>query len=127
MAPCAGACGLGTTVTIGAPLNAESVPSSLAKMKRAALGEPTPLFTTKPVPPLKTTPVGLPCAPPAPGTVKVAGIASVATLYSVVWPVPLSEIHHGVVGPETSPQALTKFESLWSAGIAPFDIRLCCA
>src|SRR5215475_3334133 len=98
MASCAGACALGTTVTIGAPLNAESVPSSLAKMKRAAAGEPTPLFTTKPGPPLKTIPVGLPCAPPAPGTVKVARIVSVATLYSVVLPEPLSEIHQGVVG-----------------------------
>src|ERR1700758_4367261 len=125
MAPCAGACGLGTPVTIGGPLNAESVPSSLAKIKRAALGGPTPLFTTKPVPPLKTTPVGLPCAPPAPGTVKVATIASVATLYSVVLPVPLSEIHQGVVGPETSPQALTRFESVRSVGMLPSDSRLC--
>src|SRR4030095_9249304 len=127
MAPCAGACALGTTVTIGAPLNAESVPSSLEKMKRAGPGEPTPLFTTKPVPPLKPSPVGLPCAPPAPGTVKIAGNVPVATLYSVVLPVPLSEIHQGDVGPASSPQALTKFGSLWSAGIAPFEIRLCCA
>src|SRR5215468_8282494 len=127
MAPCAGACGLGTTVTIGALLNAESVPSSLEKMNRAALGAPTPLLTTKPVPPLKTIPVGLPCAPPAPGTVKVAGIMPVATLYSVVSPVPLSEIHQGDVGLATSPQALTKFKSVRSAGTAPFDIRLCCA
>src|ERR1041384_1646769 len=101
MAPCAGACGLGTTVTIGAPLNAESVPSSLEKMNRAGLGAPTPLFTTKPVTPLNTTPAGVPCAPPAPGTVKVARIALVAMLNSVVLPVPLSAIHHGVVGPAT--------------------------
>src|ERR1041384_2538510 len=110
MAPCAGACAFGTTVTMGAPLKAESVPSSLAKINRAAAGEPTPLFTTKPVPPLKTTPVGLPCAPPAPGTVKSATIVPVATLYKVVVPVPLLAIHQGVVGPETRPQALTRLE-----------------
>src|ERR1700758_285370 len=108
MAPCAGACGLGTPVTIGGPLNAESVPSSLAKIKRAALGEPTPLFTTKPVPPLKTSPVGLPCAPPAPGTVKSTRTVPVATLYSVDLPLPLSAIHQGVVGPATRPQAFTR-------------------
>src|SRR5882762_6118047 len=127
MAPCAGACALGTTVTIGAPLNAEIVPSSLAKMNRAALGEPTPLFTTKPVPPLKTSPVGLPCAPPAPGTVKIAGIAPLATLYNVDLPVPLSAIHQGVVGPETRPQALTRLESVLAAGTKPSETRLCCA
>src|SRR5262249_32820060 len=127
MAPCAGACGLGTTVTIGAPLNAESVPSSLEKMNRAALGEPTPLFTTKPAPPLQTMPVGLPCAPPAPGTVNTAWTALVPTLNSVDLPVPLSEIHQGVVGPATSPQAFTRLGSVWSAGIAPSETRLCCA
>src|SRR6476646_4601716 len=116
MASCAGACAFGTTVTIGAPLNAESVPSSLEKMNRAALGAPTPLSTTKPEPPLKTTPVGLPCAPPAPGTVKVVTIDAVATLYKVVLPVPLSENHQGVVGPESSPHALTTLELVRSAG-----------
>src|SRR5215467_4668976 len=111
IASCAGACALGTTVTIGAPLNAESVPSSLEKMNRAAAGEPTPLFTTKPVPPLKTSPVGLPCSPPAPGTVNSVTIVLVPTLNRVVLPVPLSEIHQGVVGPATRPQALTSLES----------------
>src|SRR5215831_1746733 len=121
MASCAGACALGTTVTIGAPLNAESVPSSLAKMKRAGAGEPTPLLTTKPVPPLKTSPVGLPCAPPAPGTVKSATITPVAALYNVDLPVSLSAIHQGVVGPATKPQALTRLASVWSAGTNPSE------
>src|SRR6478752_7147883 len=101
---------------MGAPLKADIVPSSLEKINRAADGEPTPLFTTKPVPPLKTSPVGLPCAPPAPGTVKVVTIDAVATLYKVVLPVPLSENHQGVVGPESSPHALTTLEVVRSAG-----------
>src|ERR1041385_6502154 len=116
MASCAGACAFGTTVTIGAPLNAERVPSSLAKINRAGAGEPTPLFTTKPVPPLKTTPVGLPCAPPAPGTINSAWIAPVPILNKVVVPVPLFAIHQGVAGPETRPHALTTLASVWSAG-----------
>src|SRR5215475_4479114 len=103
MASCAGACAFGTTVTIGAPLNAESVPSSLAKMNRAGAGDPTPLFTTNPVPPLKTSPVGLPCAPPAPGTVNSVTIALPPALNRVVLPDPLSAIHQGVVGPATKP------------------------
>src|SRR5262245_35967184 len=125
MAPCAGAWAFGTTVTIGAPLKAEIVPSSLAKINRAGAGEPTPLLTTKPVPPLKTSPVGLPCAPPAPGTVKSATITPVATLYNVDLPVPLSEVHQGVVGPASRPQALTRLASVWSAGTNPSETRLC--
>src|ERR1041385_2313894 len=122
MASCAGACAFGTTVTIGAPLNADSVPSSLAKMNRAGAGAPTPLFTTKPEPPLKTTPVGLPCSPPAPGTVNSVTIALAPTLNNVVLPVPLSAIHQGVVGPETRPQALTRLVSMWSAGTNPSEM-----
>src|SRR5262245_1589567 len=110
---------------MGAPLNAEIVPSSLEKINRAAAGEPTPLLTTKPVPPLKTRPVGLPCAPPAPGTVNSVRMVLVATLNRVVLPVPLSAIHQGVVGPATRPHALTRLESLWPAGTNPSEMRLC--
>ncbi len=66
-------------MTKGAPLNPEIVPSSAAKTKRAGLVPPL-LVTTKPVPPLNTTPVGVPCWPPAPGTVKIAWMAPVPTL-----------------------------------------------
>src|SRR5689334_14323857 len=97
---------------MGAPLNAEIVPSSLEKINRAGAGAPTPLLITKPVPPLKTSPVGLPCAPPAPGTTNSATIVPVPTLNKVVVPVPLLAIHQGVVGPETRPHALTTFESV---------------
>jgi len=55
------------------------VPPSLAKMKRAGL-VPAPLLTTKPAPPLNTTPVGVPCWPPAPGTVTIRGMAPVLNL-----------------------------------------------
>src|SRR5881628_2026120 len=126
MAPCAGACALGTTVTKGPPLNAEIVPSSLSKIKRAGLVPPL-LVTTKPVPPLKTSPVGLPCAPPAPGTVKTCGIVPAATLYSVDLPVPLSAIHQGDVGLAANPQALTRLGSVWSAATKPSETRLCWA
>src|SRR6266581_1275946 len=49
----------------------------------------------------------------------------VPTLYNVVRPDPLSAIHHGVAGPETSPQALTMLGSGWSAGTNPSETRLC--
>ena len=94
---CAGACAFGTTVTMGAPLKAEIVPSSLEKMALALS------LTTASVHPhqldllLKTSPVGLPCSPPAPGTIKSATIVLLATLYKVVVPVPLLAIHQGVV------------------------------
>src|SRR5215510_14247802 len=81
---------------IGFPLNAEIVPSSLANINLAGLGLPVPpLLTTNPVPPLKTRPVGFPCAPPAPGTVKNE-VAAVLMLKSVALPLPLSAIHQGV-------------------------------
>ena len=64
-------------------------------------------------------------APPAPGTVNSVTIELVATLNKVVMPVPLSAIHHGVVGPETRPQALTRLASVWSAGMNPSEMRLC--
>src|SRR2546427_13007512 len=108
---------------MGAPLNPEIVPSSAAKIKRAGL-VPALLVTTKPVPPLNTTPVGVPCWSPAPGTVKVAWMAPVPTLYSVVRPVPLSAIHHGVVGPVTSPQTVTTLISSRSHGTAPVGTKL---
>src|SRR5229473_1015911 len=114
-------------MTRGLPtaLNPEMMPSSLAKMKRAAL-VPALLVTTKLLLlPLNTTPVGVPCWPPAPGTVKTNGMAPVPTLYSVVRPDPLSAIHHGDVGLEASPQALTRRGSTRSAGTAPSETRLC--
>ena len=70
---------LSTAITTGTPLKPEMVPSSLAKMKRAG-PVPAPLFTTKPLPPLNTTPVGVPCSPPAPGTVTIRGMVPVPTL-----------------------------------------------
>src|SRR5438128_1561162 len=118
---------LSAATTMGAPLNPEIVPSSLAKMKRAGLGLPVPpLLTTKPAPPLNTMPVGALWLPPAPGTVKIAGMAPVPTLYSVERPVPLSEIHHGDVGLDASPQAFTRLASWWSARPATSDTKLCC-
>ena len=116
---------LSTAITTGVPRNPEIVPSSLAKMKRAG-PVPAPLFTTKPVPPLKTTPVGALCWPIAPGTVTISGMVPPPTLYTVERPFPLSEIHHGDIGLETSPQALTRLVSTRSAGTDPSDTRLCC-
>ena len=114
----------GTLITTGAPLNPEMVPSSPAKMKRAGL-VPTPLVTTKPVPPLRTWPVGAPCWPIAPGTVTTMGMVPVPTLYSVERPVPVSEIHHGDVALRDTPQALTRLGSTRAACPAWSEIRLC--
>src|SRR5436309_15315190 len=90
-----------TTACVGATagLHPRIVPSSVAKMKRAA-PEADPLVTTKPVPPLKTTPVG------APGTLTLTeSSAPVLPLESVDESVPLSATHHGEVALATRPQA----------------------
>ncbi len=68
---------LSTARTTGTPRNPEMVPSSLAKMKRAGVEPP---LRTKPVPPLNTMPVGVPCWPPAPATVTIDGMVPVLTL-----------------------------------------------
>jgi hypothetical protein len=46
----------------------EMLPSSPEKMNVAGAGWPLPSWIWKPCPPLKTCPVGLPTAPPPPGT-----------------------------------------------------------
>src|SRR6266487_1352349 len=95
------------------------VPSSVAKMKR--LGPETPpSVTTKPLVPLKTLPVGAELVPPAgggmvttsgdaPGDNGLTGVPFPS--YRVDTPVPLSEIHQGLVELCDRPQGLTRFES----------------
>src|SRR5436190_630205 len=116
---------LSTATTACVPLTAgfqpRIVPLSVAKMKRAG-PEVVPFVTTKLGPPLKTTPVGAPATPTRSGIV-----APVLPLYSVDESVPLSATHQGDVVLATSPQALTRAGSTWSAGTAPSDTRLCCA
>src|SRR5436309_11862456 len=96
----------------------EIVPSSVLKMKRAAPDTPF-LETTKPLVPLKTTPVGAATVPSGlplgGGIVTTSGAPGgkgvPAPLYSVMTPVPLSAIQKGVVGPCTMPHELTKLGS----------------
>src|SRR5881396_2963875 len=97
------------------------VPPSVAKMKRAG-PEAAPFVTTKLAPPLKTTPVGAPATP-----TRSPIVTPVLPLYRVEESVPLSATHQGDVVLATSPQALTRAASTWSAETAPSDTRLCCA
>src|SRR5258706_142308 len=99
----------------------EMVPSSLANRNRAGPWAAA-LVTTKPVPGLKTMPVG------APGTVTVRDpFAPVFPLYRVESPLPLSATHQGEVLLAASPQGLTSAVSKTSAATAPSETRLCWA
>src|SRR5919204_3493981 len=101
---------LSTTTWLAVPkarAQARILPSSLAKMNRAAV----PLTRKSVDDPLKTTPVG------PPSTVTVSGIFTPAAVYRVDLSVPLSDTHQGVVGPATSPHAFTRSES--TVGAAP--------
>src|SRR3978361_1056608 len=84
------------------------VPASVAKMKRDATMV-VPTLTGKPVPPLKTVPVG----PPGTATVRAALVPRPS--YSVEVLVPWFEPHHGVVGPALMPQPLTRLGSVVTA------------
>src|SRR6266704_4590874 len=94
------------------------VPSSVAKMNR--LGpDAMPSVTTKPLVPLKTLPVGAAVVPAGlslgGGIVTTSGEATGNAwpwpLYKVATPAPLSDTHHGVVGPCDRPQGLSRFGS----------------
>jgi hypothetical protein len=105
----------------------EIEPSSVTQMKMAGL----PGASRKSVVlPLNITAVGFPNPwwPGAGGTVTTVGrivVGVVETSYSVEVPVKLFEIHHGVDGPCTSPQAFRRFES--GTGAAPvLETRLVC-
>ncbi len=84
------------------------VPASVAKMKRDATCLPATV-TGKPDPPLKTVPVG------PPGTVTTRACGRPVPSYRVELFVPWFATHHGVVGPATRPQPLTRCVSVWGA------------
>src|SRR6266545_2040673 len=92
-------------------------PAIVAKMNRAA-PELVPSVTTKPVPPLNTTPVG------PPGTLTSSAILLPAPPYSVERFVRLSATHHGVVGPATSPHGFTSAGSTVGATPSWSETRL---
>src|SRR5207249_10171510 len=100
-----------TTARVGATAGFQPriVPLSVAKMKRAG-PEAVPFVTTKPAPPLKTTPVGAPATP-----TRSAIVAPVLPLYRVEESVPLAATHQGDVALASNPQALTGSGSTWSA------------
>ena|SRR5438552_65752 len=90
------------------------LPSSVANRNSAG---PDP--TTKSEPVFDTAPVG------AFGTDTTSGLGAPSAVYSVETSVPLSATHHGDPGKDVSPQALTRFASVWSADRKPSDTRLC--
>ena len=81
----------------------------------------------KPSPPLNTVPVGAPCGIlTTSGTVVTAWAALLAPEYSVETSVPLSATQAGVLGPNDSPQALTRLGSVTSAAPGMSATRLRC-
>src|SRR5919198_1428794 len=92
------------------------VPLSVAHMKTDG-PELSPWRTTKLSLSLKTIPVG------APATWTTSGNGVPSPVYRVDTLVPLSATHHGVVGPATSPQALTRFGSVCAATPGWSDTR----
>ena len=97
-------------LTVGA--HPRIVPASVAKRNRAAPLLPLWLIMKSELLPLNTVPVG----PPA--TETVSATLAPEPLYSVVEFVPLSDAHHGVVGPALRPQPLTSVASVPGAGVA---------
>src|SRR5713226_6935537 len=95
-------------VAFTAGLQPTMVPLSVAKMNRLG-AEAVPFVTTKPLVPLKTTPVG---ALPDGGMLTVRASFAPEPLYSVLLSVPLSETHQGLVALRARPQALTRLESV---------------
>src|SRR5207245_11768208 len=99
------------------------VPSSVTKRKKDGL--PLYMKSAKPVVVLNNAPVGVPLPPPGAGIETTSGTADPSPLYSVETPVPLSATHHGIAGPCTMPQELTRLASVRSARPAMSDTRLC--
>src|SRR3954467_9333833 len=94
-----------------------TVPLSVENRNRAAPLAPFWLTAKSVALPLKTVPVG------EPGTETVSGTFAPVPLYSVERLVPLSDAHHGVVGPALRPQPLTSEPSVDGAVAPPSDTR----
>src|SRR5262249_24033182 len=94
-----------------APFQARTIPSSPSNRNSAL----PPVARLKPVVPLKTVPVG------PPGTETIRPCLTPAPLYSVDLFLPLSATHHGVVGPEVRPQALTRSGSPGGTTVGSLD------
>ena len=92
------------------------VPNSVANRNRDGPEKPSWLTTNR-EPPLNTAPVG------APGTFTTNGIAIPVPSYNVERSVPLSDTHQGVVGPDVSPHALTRFGSRFAAAPGTSETR----
>src|SRR5215510_16450937 len=107
----------------------ETVPSSVAKMKRLA-ALVVPFETAKSAVLLKTWPVGLDVVPaglPAGGGIVTISACFVpAVLKSVVRPVPLSETQVGLVALCDMPHGFTRSGSVWSAIPGMSESRLTC-
>ena len=101
-----------TMITAEAPpFQAETVPSSVTKMKAAGL----PFASWKSCVPLKTWPVGVPVGltlgSPV-GIVTTRGTMLPVPEYSVASPVPLSDTHIGEVELRDMPHGFTRFGSV---------------
>src|SRR5689334_16271154 len=94
-----------------APFQARTIPSSPSNRNKAL----PPVGRMKPVVVLKTVPVG------PPGTETISPCFTPAALYRVDLLVPLSETHHGVVGPEVRPHAFLRSGSVSGASKGWFE------
>ena len=88
-----------------APFQARTIPSSPSNRNSAF----PPVGRLKPAVVLNTVPVG------PPGTATMRPCFTPAALYRVDLLVPLSETHHGVVGPEVRPHAFRRSGSVIGA------------
>src|SRR5512133_1354473 len=116
-------------VPLAAGFHPEMVPSSVAKMNRAApFGTPVAAFfgTTNPVVPLATCPVGVAASllPGGGAMVTTNPCFMPAALYSVVLPVPLSLTQIGLVAVCDMPHAFTSNGSVLIATPGTSDTRL---
>ena len=115
-----------TAVFIGAS-QATMLPSSVANMNRPCRATPSQSLKVKELVPSNTTPVGVPA--PAQSVIgmltglKGAANSDPSALRRVLMPVPLSDVHHGVVGPLTSPHGFTRLESMCGARSGRSDAR----
>src|SRR5436305_11103908 len=102
-----------------APRHPVIVPSSLEKMKMSLLNLPVPL---------NTCPVGADTPPPGAGMVTTSPCFAPVALYSVVTPLPLSEIQNGEpvacpLVPKEIPHGLTSCGSVLAASPGMSDTR----
>ena len=95
------------------------LPSSVENMNRPCRAVPVQSVKLNEPLPSNTIPVGVP-VPEQSAIGTLTGLNGTgnrvpSALSRVLRPVPLSDVHHGVVGPRTRPHGLTRLESVCGA------------